>query len=164
MRHAATCTLPPQCHSWATPPPRGTATCEMGLHRQPKGGSRHNRARPQPRTCTHSKSLQACPCHQTKLPSAPPAPPADTRPARPSTVAEFRAPWVAIMTSRSVERPSRWSSDIDASVSTASGVDLWTRESVSARSQAYARLRWGVRGSIARSPNGFAPGPRAPSR
>ena len=104
MRHAATCTLPPQCHSWATPPPRGTATCEMGLHRQPKGGSRHNRARPQPRTCTHSKSLQACPCHQTKLPSAPPAPSADTRPARPSTVAEFRAPWVAIMSSRCVER------------------------------------------------------------
>ena len=103
-RHAAQCTLPPQCHSWATPPPRGTATCEMGLHRQPKGGSRHNRARPQPRTCTHSKSLQACPCQQTKLPSAPPAPSADTRPARPSTVAEFRAPWVAIMSSRCVER------------------------------------------------------------
>ena len=75
MRHAATCTLPPQCHSWATPPPRGTATCEMGLHRQPKGGSRHNRARPQPRTCTQCKRLQTCPCHPATLPSAPYLPP-----------------------------------------------------------------------------------------
>ena len=61
-------------------------------------------------------------------------------------------------------RPSRWSSYIDASVTTASGVDLWTRQSVSARSRAYARLTWAVRGSIARSPNGFSPLPHAPSR
>ena len=106
-RHAAKCTLPPKYYRWATPPPWSTATCEMGLHRQPKGSSRHNRARPQPRTYTHSKSLQACPWHPTKLPSAapaPPAPPADTRPARLSMVAEFRVPWVGIITSRSVER------------------------------------------------------------
>ena len=163
-RHARKCTLPPQVHSWMPPPPVGTTACEMGLRQQPKGGSGHNRARPQPLTCTHGKSLQTCPCHPTKLPSAPPAPPPDTRPARAPTVARFRAPWLGTMASRSVKPPSRWSSQIDASVTTASGVDLWTRESVSARSRAYARLRWGVRGSIARSPNGFAPRPGAPSR
>ena len=102
LRHAGTCTLPPQCHGWATPPPRGTATCEMDVHRQPQGGSSHNRTLPQPRTCTHSKSVQACPFQPTKLPSAPPAPPAGTRPARASIVATFRAPWVGIKTSRSV--------------------------------------------------------------
>ena len=100
----------------------------------------------------------------TKLPSAPPAPPADTRPARAATVAGFRAPWIGTMTLRHVERSSRWSSDIDASVTTASGVDLRSRESVSARSQAYARLRWAMRGWIALSLNGFAPVPSRPSR
>ena len=151
FKHARKCILPPQVHSWVTPPPLGTATCEMGVHRQPKGSSEHNRAPPQPRTCPHSKSLQACPWHPTKLPSAPPAPPADTRPARPSTVAGFRVPWTGIITSRRIERPSRWTSQIDASVTTASGIDLRSRESASARSRAYARLRWGARGSIARS-------------
>ena len=99
IRHAATCTLPPQAHSWTTPPPQGTATCDMGVHRQPKGVSSHNCARPQPHTSTHSKSLQKYPCHQTKLPSAPPPPPADTRPARSATAAAFRVPCVGIMTS-----------------------------------------------------------------
>ena len=83
---------------------------------------------------------------------------------RAPTRAGFRAPRVGTKTSRCVEPPSRWSSQIDASVTTASGVDLWTRESGSARSRAYARLRWGLRGSITRSPNGFAPGPSTPSR
>jgi hypothetical protein len=50
LRHAGTCKLPPDCHSWAIPPPRGTATCETGVQRQPQDGSRHNHARPQPRT------------------------------------------------------------------------------------------------------------------
>eukprot|EP00966_Prymnesium_polylepis_P059325 1375224-Prymnesium_polylepis.2 len=66
--------------------------------------------------------------------------------------------------SRSAEPPSRWSSQIDASGTTASGVDLWTGESVSARSRAYSCLRWAMKGSIARSPKSFAPGPCAPSR
>ena len=164
MRHAATCTLPPQCHSWATPPPRGTATCEMGLHRQPKGGSRHNRARPQPHTCTTLQHLQEGPCCPIMLPSAPPASPADARAARAVTAAEFRMPWVGIMSSWRIKPPSRRSSQIDASVTTASGVDLWTAESVSVRSRTYARLRWGLRVSIARSPRSFAPRPYAPSR
>ena len=136
----------------------------MGLHRQPEHGSRQNCARPQPRTCTHGKSLQTSPCHPTKLPSAPPAPlPTPDRPERPRAPDSER-PRVGTKTSRCVEPPSRWSSQIDASVTTASGVDLWTRESGSARSRAYARLRWGLRGSITRSPNGFAPGPSTPSR
>ena len=146
-------TAAPGPYGWTTSPPLGTIACEMGLHRQPKGGSGHN-----PQLCapaaTHmhtwqKSALQTCPCHRAKLPSAPPAPPPDTRPARAPTVARFRALWLGTMTSRSVKPPNRWSSQIDASVTTASGVDLWTRESVSARSRAYARLRWGVRGSIA---------------
>ena len=164
LKHAGTCTLPPQGHGWATLPPRGTATCKMGVHRLPKSGSSHNRTHPQPRTCTQCRSLETWPCHPAKLPSPPTAPPVDTRPARAATVAGFCAPWIGTMTSRRVKRPSRWSSYIDASVTTASGVDLWTRQSVSARSRAYARLTWAVRGSIARSPNGFSPLPHAPSR
>ena len=124
-RHAAKSTLPPQCHSWVTPPPRGTATCKMGVHRQPQGGSSHNRTLPQPRTCTHSKCVHACPFQPTKLPPVPPAPPAGTRPARASMVAKFRAPCgSASRRLENSERPSRWSSQIDASGTTASGIDL----------------------------------------
>jgi hypothetical protein len=39
-------------------------------------------------------------------------------------------PWVGIMSSWRIKPPSRRSSQIDASVTTASGVDLWTAESV----------------------------------
>ena len=122
---------------------------------------------------THMHTLQKSanmpmPLHATKtqLPSAPTVSPADTRAARAATVARFRVPWVGTMTSRSVvfEPPSRWSSQIGASVTTASGIDLWARESGSARSRAYSRLRRGKRGSIALSPYGFAPGQYAPSR
>ena len=74
LKHAGTCTLPPQGHGWATLPPRGTATCKMGVHRLPKSGSSHNRTHPQPRTCTQCRSLETCPCHPAKLPS-PPLPP-----------------------------------------------------------------------------------------
>ena len=163
-RHAAQCTLLPQCHSWATLPPRHTATCETDMHRQPEHGSRHNCARPQPHTCTTLQHLQEGPCCPIMLPSAPPASPADTRAARAATAAEFRMLWVGIMSSWRIKPPSRRSSQIDASVTTASGVDLWTAESVSVRSRTYARLRWGLRVSIARSPRSFAPRPYAPSR
>ena len=61
LKHAGTCTLPPQAHGWATLPPRGTATCEMGVQQQSQGVSSHNRTLLQPRTCTHSKSVPACP-------------------------------------------------------------------------------------------------------
>lgn len=89
------------------------------------------------------------------LPPLPPLPTPD-RPERPRAPDSER-PRVGTKTSRCVEPPSRWSSQIDASVTTASGVDLWTRESGSARSRAYARLRWGLRGSITRSPiNAFS--------
>ena len=88
FKHARKCILPPQVHSWVTPPPLGTATCEMGVHRQPKGSSEHNRAPPQPRTCPHSKSLQACPWHPQSFPP-PPLPPLPTpdRPDRPRSPA-----------------------------------------------------------------------------
>ena len=119
------------------------------------------------RNHAHAHIAKVCkhaPATQQTFPLPPLPPPADTRPVRAPTVARFREPWVGTMTSRSVKPPSRWSSQIDASVTMASSIDLWTRESVSARSRAYSRLRWGVRGSIARSPNGFPPRPRAPSR
>ena len=54
-RHAAQCTLPP---SWATPPPRGTATCEMGLHRQPEHGSSDTIVRV--RSHTHAQHCNIC--------------------------------------------------------------------------------------------------------
>ena len=43
--------------------------------------------------------LQEGPCCPIMLPSAPPASPADTRAARAATAAEFRMPWVGIMSS-----------------------------------------------------------------
>ena len=101
IRHAARCTHPPQAHSWTTPPPQGTATCDMGVHRQPKGVSSHNRARPQPFTSTHRKVCNSAPATKQSFPLPPYdcIPPADTRPARSATVAAFRVPCVGIMTS-----------------------------------------------------------------
>ena len=119
------------------------------------------------RSHAHAHMAKVCrqaPATQQSFP-LPPLPPLPTpdRPERPRAPDSER-PRVGTKMSRCVEPPSRGSSQIDASVTTASGVDLWTRESGSARSRAYARLRWGLRGSITRSPNGFAPGPSTPSR
>ena len=113
-RHAAQCTLvpTPQCHSWATLPPQHTATCKTDMHRQPEHGCRHNCAHPQPHTCTTLQHLQEAPCCPIMLPSAPPASPADTRAARAATAAEFRMPWVGIMSSWRIKPPSRRSSQI----------------------------------------------------
>ena len=146
--------------------PAATGHCNMQNGRAPAA---QKWLQPQSHTpaATHMHTVQKSgnmPLPPRKASLSPPAPPVDTRPARAATVAGFCAPWIGTMTSRRVKRPSRWSSYIDASVATASGVDLWTRQSVSARSRAYARLTWAVRGSIARSPNGFSPLPHAPSR
>ena len=137
------------------------------MHRQPKGGSSHNRTLPQPRTCTHCKSLQTCPCHQNTAPLCPHCLPC-RHPSGQSGHGRQISRAVGrhhdVQERRSFEPPSRWSSQIGASVTTASGIDLWARESGSARSRAYSRLRRGKRGSIALSPYGFAPGQYAPSR
>ena len=135
LKHAGTCTLPPQAHGWATLPPRGTATCKMGVHRQPLGGSTATIARFRShahahiaKVCTHAPSSQ----QSFPLPPLPPLPAPD-RPERPWSP-NFARRGSASRRLENSERPSRWSSQIDASGTTASGIDLWTTESVSARS------------------------------
>jgi len=70
------------------------------------------------KVCKHASATQQ------SFPLPPLSPPADTRPVSAPTVARFRVPWVGTMTPRSVKPLSRWSSQIDASVTTASGIDL----------------------------------------